>query len=260
MTPWWAGQSILVTGASSGIGWELARGFACDASALVLVARRLDRLEELAQELRSAHPTLAVHLVPADLSRQEERSRVVAEVREAVGELDVLVNNAGVGDQAAFTDAQWDRLERVVDVNVLAPLHLTHEFLGSMVARGRGGVLTMGSGAGHVAIKEAATYSASKHFIDGLMESLRMELVGTGVVATQVCPGPVPTEFDVAAGAADGLKGLPPVFEVSAERCAEDALAGFARRQAIVYPGRPYRALMGLLPLVPRAVLRRGAR
>ena len=106
----------------------------------------------------------------------------------------------------------------------------------------------------------AAAYSASKHFIDGFSEALRADLAGTGVVVTQVCPGPVDSEFDNVAGTTGGMTGGPPQFlRISAARCAREALAGFDRGAALVFPGRAYRTAMRLVPLLPRGLQRRQA-
>jgi short-subunit dehydrogenase len=129
-----------------------------------------------------------------------------------------------------------------------------------MVDRGRGGVLNMGSGAGLTVMPAAAAYSASKHFMDGFSEALRADLAGTGVVVTQVCPGPVDSEFDQLAGSADGMTGGPPQFlRISAAQCAREALAGFDRGVPLVFPGRAYRIAMRALPLLPRELSRRQA-
>jgi short-subunit dehydrogenase len=126
-----------------------------------------------------------------------------------------------------------------------------------MVARGRGGILNIGSGAGLAVTPAGAAYCASKHFIDGFSEALRADLSGTGVVVTQVCPGPVDSEFDSVAGSEGGIVGGPPQFmRISAEQCAREALAGFDRGAALVLPGRAYRVAMTLLPLAPRSLQR----
>src|SRR5216683_5817056 len=118
----------------------------------------------------------------------------------------------------------------------------------------------MGSGAGLTVLPAAAAYCASKHFVDGFSEALRADLAGTGVVVTQVCPGPVDSDFDTVAGSAGGMTGGPPQFlRISAARCAREALAGFDRGQALVFPGRAYRTTMRLVPLLSRGLQRRRA-
>ena len=254
------GATVLVTGASSGIGRELAVQLAARAKTLVLVARRVERLEQLRASLVTRHPQLRVVVLRADLSDEADVERAVSEVRQQAGPVDILVNNAGAGDQALFDGADWRRTRQVLATNVLAVAHLTAAVLPAMVARGRGGVLNIGSGAGLAVMPAAAAYCASKHFIDGFSEALRADLAGTGVVVTQVCPGPVDSEFDQAAGVAGGIAGGPPQFlRLTAAECAREALAGFERGAALVFPGRAYRMTMMMLPLLPRRLQRRQA-
>ncbi len=184
----------LVTGASAGLGRELARLFAADRSSLVLVARRRDRLEELAGELRAAGaPTVLV--VPEDLGDRGAPARIEEAVREAGLELDALVNNAGFGSNGPFLDLDAGRELEMIQVNVTALVELTQRFLPGMVARGRGRVLNLGSTAGFQPGPFMATYYASKAFVNSFTEALAFELKGTGVTATVSCPGPTATEF-----------------------------------------------------------------
>ena len=254
------GGTVLVTGGSAGIGRELAVQLAPRAKTLVVLARRANLLDELRSELLARREGLEVIAIPVDLSDEQDRERAVAEVIEQAGPVDVLVNNAGAGYQALFDRTDWSRTRQVLHTNVLAVVQLTSAFVPSMVRRGRGGVLMIGSGAGLTVLPASATYSASKHFIDGFSEALRADLAGTGVVVTQVCPGPVDSEFDKVAGSAGGMTGGPPQFmRISAAQCAREALAGFDRRQPLVFPGGAFRMAMRLLPLVPRGLQRRQA-
>ena len=254
------GGTVLVTGASAGIGRELAVRLAPRAGALVLLARRAGRLEELRASLLARHPQLPVLILPVDLSDENDVDRAVAEAGEQAGAVDVLVNNAGVGHEALADQADWARVRAVLHTNVLAVAQLTTALVPAMVDRGRGGVLNMGSGAGLTVMPAAAAYSASKHFMDGFSEALRADLTGTGVVVTQVCPGPVDSEFDQIAGSAGGMTGGPPQFlRISAAQCAREALAGFDRGVPVVFPGRAYRIAMRALPLLPRELSRRQA-
>jgi short-subunit dehydrogenase len=254
------GGTVLVTGASAGIGRELALQFAARAATLVLLARRAERLAELRDTLLAQHRRLRVVNLPADLSDEGDVDRLLTEVREQVGDVDILVNNAGVGDKALFDRTDWPRNRQVLHTNVLAVVQLTAALVPSMVARGRGGVLNIGSGAGLSVMPAGAAYCASKHFIDGFSEALRADLADTGVVVTQVCPGPVDSEFDKVAGTEGGIVGGPPQFlRISAEQCAREAFAGFDRGAALVFPGRAYHVAMTMLPLVPRRLQRRQA-
>ena len=252
--------AVLITGASAGIGRELAVQLAPRARMLILLARRAGRLEELRASLLARRPRLQVLTVPVDLSDENDVERALAEAGEQAGAVDVLVNNAGVGDQALADQADWTRVRTMLRTNVLAVAQLTTALVPAMVKRGRGGVLNMGSGAGLTVMPAAAAYSASKHFMDGFSEALRADLTGTGVVVTQVCPGPVDSEFDQIAGSAGGMTGGPPQFlRISAAQCAREALAGFDRGVPLVFPGRAYRIAMRALPLLPRELSRRQA-
>ena len=254
------GGTVLVTGASAGIGRELAGQLAPRAGTLVLLARRAGRLEELRASLLVRHPRLQVLTLPVDLSDESDVDRALAEAGEQAGAVDVLVNNAGVGLEALADRAEWARVRTVLHTNVLAVAQLTTALVPAMVDRGRGGVLNMGSGAGLTVMPAAAAYSASKHFMDGFSEALRADLTGTGIVVTQVCPGPVDSEFDQVAGSAGGMTGGPPPFmRISAAQCAREALAGFDRGAPLVFPGRAYRIAMWALPLLPRGLSRRQA-
>lgn len=254
------GGTVLITGASSGIGRELAVQLAARAGTLVVAARRAGLLEALRADLMAAHPRLRVVALPVDLSDERDVDRGVAALHEQAGAVDVLVNNAGVGDQALFDAADWARTRRILHTNVVAVTQLTALLVPSMVERGRGGVLNVGSGAGLTVMPASAAYSASKHFVYGFSEALRADLAGTGVVVTQVCPGPVDSEFDATAGTAGGMAGGPPQFlRISAARCAREALAGFDAGKPVVFPGRAYRIAMRALPLLPRSLQRRQA-
>ena len=193
------GGTVLITGASSGIGREFAAQLAARAGTLVVAARRAGLLEALRTELMAAHPRLQVVALSVDLSDEREVDRFVAALRERVGAVDVLINNAGLGDQALFDATDWTRTRQILHTNVVGVVQLTALLVPSMVERGRGGVLNVGSGAGLTVMPASAAYSASKHFIDGFSEALRADLAGTGVVVTQVCPGPVDSEFDTVA-------------------------------------------------------------
>jgi len=248
--------TVLITGASSGIGRELARQLAPMAECLVLTGRRADRIAALAEELRRLKASLRVVAQPCDLADMAAIDHMLAAVAENAGPVDVLVNCAGVGEQQVFARADWEVVRRVLDVNVTALALLTHRLLPGMVERGRGGILNVGSGAGFTMLPGAATYAGSKYFVHGFTETLRAELEGTGVVVTHVAPGPVETEFMEAGGIVSLKSGPPPFLWITAEQCAREAIRGFQRGQALVLPGTAYRMLMRLLPVVPRPILR----
>jgi len=247
----WKDATVLVTGASSGIGRELARQMAPDAKAIALVARRAERLEELADELRGRHEGLTVHVRPTDLTDLDACGAMVDDITAALGRVDVLVNNAGFGDLGAFDLADWDRLHRMIQLNVTALTYLAHRLYPPMIAFGRGGILNVSSGFGLEFMPGFATYVGTKHYVTGLTESLASEARPLGVKVTQVCPGPVATEFEQNVGNFTGEK-MPSIAEISAVRCARSALRGFARGRALVVPGILIRLLMWSGAWTPR--------
>lgn len=169
--------------------------------------------------------------------------------------VDVLVNNAGFGHRAWLEEASWPTLEEMIAVNVTAPVHLTQRLVPGMVQRGQGGVLNVSSVLALMWRPGSATYVGTKHFLTGFTESLRAELAGTRVVVTQVCPGPVATEFSAVAGGRSGL-GSPDFLRIDASTCAAEALVGFRRGRAVVYPGLLNRVVAWLLQICPRPLLR----
>lgn len=245
------GGVVLVTGASSGIGREIARLVAPRARGLVLVARRIDRLVELATELRRSHPALRVEVLDADLSDVAAARALERRVRELGLDVDVLVNNAGVGLIGMFDRADLDRVAQMIDLNVTSLAVLTRAFVEPMVARGRGGVLNVSSGFGVAALPGFAAYIGTKHFVTGFTDGLRADLAGTGVRATQVLPGPVATEFEETAGNFTGMH-VPSWLELGAASCARAAIRGFDRDRARTYPGLAYALLIRIALLSPR--------
>ncbi len=228
------GGNILITGTSSGIGREMARQLAPRAKSLVLVARRKERLEDLKGELLGKYPALTVRVEACDLTDLEAADGMLQSVREVLGGIDILVNNAGMGSTELFEGASWDKLHRMLKINVVSLTHLTHRVLGSMLDRGRGGILNVSSGFGLTFMPGAAAYAGTKHYVTAFTESLRMELVGTGVVVSQLCPGPVATEFEDVAGNPTG-QAVPGWAEISAEKCARMGLKGFSRGRALTH-------------------------
>lgn len=241
--------TVLLTGASSGIGLELARQLAGTPKHLILVARRRDRLDALAEELRVRAPSTQITVHTCDLGEPTQ----VAALAEAVGEVDVLINNAGLGSTRLFEEAAWGELDRLLALNVVGLTLLTHRLLPGMIARRRGGVLNVSSGFGLTWMPGLATYIGSKHFVTGFTEALRAEVAGTGVVISQCCPGPVATEFEAHAGATPAtLKGGQALIEIDAATCARHTLAGFRRGRAIIQPGWLYSLTMWAGRISPR--------
>ncbi len=246
--------TVLITGASSGIGRELARRVCGEARRVVLVARREERLQALAEELQQARIGLDVAVEVCDLSDLEAVAALCDRLDEEGG-VDVLINNAGFGDRSFLEDADWAKLQRMVAVNVTAVLYLTHRLVAGMVARGHGGVMNVGSVLGRIVQPGVATYAGSKHFIGGFSAALRSEVESAGVTVTEVCPGPVATEFREIASNRTAVSS-PGFLRIEPGPCADDALRAFRRGQAMVFPGRLNRVLMHVVRWVPVFVLR----
>jgi uncharacterized protein len=249
------GGTVLVTGASSGIGMAIARLVAPRAKVLILVARRLERLDELKRELTAARSDLRVETMPCDLASREDVAKLIAEIASRELSVDVLVNNAGVGMMGFYDRADAAKVAFMIDLNVTSLSLLTQAFLPAMVERRRGGILNISSGFGLAALPMFAAYAATKHYVTGFTEGLQADLAGTGVVITQVCPGPVSTEFEQAMGNATGAK-VPSFVEITAEHCARSAVRAFDRGRAMVVPGLVMKLVMLISALSPRFVRR----
>lgn len=207
----------LVTGASSGIGAAIARRLARGGLRVALAARRRDRLEALAEEIRQAGGEASSF--PVDLAREAERERLVQEVGAAWGMPDILVNNAGIGWYGFGDGMPWSRAQEMIEVNVVAAVHLSLLVLPQMKARGRGHIVNIGSIAGNIPSQGVALYCATKSFLDAFTTALYRELRGTGVWVSVVKPGPVATEFFDRSSSA-GLRLPAERFAVSPERVA----------------------------------------
>lgn len=191
--------TALITGASAGLGAEFARLFAADKHDLVLVARRRERLDALAAELKAAHGVTS-HVITADLMDPAAPKAILDEVARLGLEVEFLVNNAGFGTNGAFWELDPAQERGMVEVNITALVVLTRGLLPAMVQRKRGRVLNIGSTAGFQPGPYMAGYYASKAFVNSFTEALAFELRGTGVTATVSCPGATATEFFEVAG------------------------------------------------------------
>jgi uncharacterized protein len=250
-------STILITGASAGIGREMARQLAPRAARLMLVARRDERLRQLEAEFARTAPRCIVDVLVCDLADRAAVTAMLDEVERQGVQVDVLINNAGIGQVAPYDRAPWERVERIIEVNAAAPALLTHRLVGPMVARRRGGVLNVSSGLGLLIAPGSAAYCASKHFLSALSDTLRLDLAGTGVAVSQSCPGPVQTEFGEANGVpARRPRGWDPLT-ISAEQCARESLGGFERGDASIFPGFTYRQAMRVATLLPAGLQRR---
>lgn len=243
----------LITGASSGIGAEIARALAARRYDLILAARRIERLERLAGELQRAHAA-SVTVIAADLSAAGAARELWSTAGQGGREVDVLVNNAGVGLAGRVADADVESVARMMRLNMEALTSLTQLALPGMLQRRRGRILNVASLAGfQPAGPGMAVYYATKGFVLSLTRALAVELRGTGVTVTALCPGPTRTEFDAVGGAARiRLFRWLPLME--AEKAAAAGVRGMLTGRTTVVPGWFNRllAIGGELP--PRAL------
>lgn len=251
------GETVLITGASSGIGLELARCFAADKSRLVLLARNTRALQSLADELHRDHGIQTLVLT-ADLSRPETPARVFNELQQAGVKVDVLVNNAGFGAHGAFAGLPLQRQLEMIQVNVAALTELTGLFLPGMLERKRGGVLNVGSVAGFVSGPGMAVYFATKAYVLSFSEALAGELAETGLTVTALCPGPTATNFGKVARGPKARQFKAP--KMTAESVARCGYRAFRRGRVLSVPGLQNQFLIFLMRITPRRWQRKAVR
>jgi short-subunit dehydrogenase len=239
--------TALVTGASAGLGVEFARLFAADGHDVVLVARRRERLDEVAKQV-----TTKAHVVPLDLGAPDAVPNLVSELGRIGVQIDFLVNNAGFGTTGAFASADASRELEMIQVNVTALVALTRALLPGMVARGSGRVLNIGSTAGFQPGPFMAVYYASKAFVNLFTEALAYELKGTGVTATVSCPGATATEFSGVAG--NDKSRLFKMGAASAEGVARQAYRAMHAGKPMVVHGLKNKLAVQSLRISPRSV------
>jgi short-subunit dehydrogenase len=251
------GCNALITGASAGIGREFARQLGSRARSLILIARREQRLNELRDELNRQNPKLAVVFRKNDLADLTQLNELLAWLDHERIEVDLLINNAGVGDSGAFATSNPIRNEQMTLVNIVALTKLTRHLLPRMIARGRGGILNVSSSAGFLPIPGFAVYAATKAYVTSLSEALRAELRGTGVSVCALCPGPVHTEFQQVAKRPGAQPDTGPEFVfVPVEQVVRDALTTLETDRPLVIPGLPIKLGMFLVRITPMPILR----
>jgi uncharacterized protein len=244
-------QVTLITGASAGIGTELARVFASSGHRLALVARRADRLAALAAEITAKGGSAPI-VIACDLEQPDAGDRIAAALAAAGVEVEIVVNNAGFG---LFGNAiELDRVQQlgIIAVNIRTMTDLSLRFSEQLI-RHRGGVLNVGSIAGYLPGPGMAVYYASKAYVLSFTEALRAELAPRGVRVTVLCPGPVPSEFQARAGFEPGFDSA--VLNVSAADVAKDAYRGLMANKRAVLPGLGIKMVPLLLRLFPRGFI-----
>ncbi|TVS17440.1 MAG: SDR family oxidoreductase [Gammaproteobacteria bacterium] len=250
------GKTVLITGASAGIGRALAAEFAAHGHDLILVARSVDKLRELAFELSGRHGVRAVH-IPMNLSKRRSAGALAVAVRQRDLQVDILVNNAGVLEAGAFRHADADDLHRMVQLNVATLTQLTHVFLGPMVARGYGRILNVASVAGFQPVPGLAAYAATKAYVLSLSEALNEELRGSGVSVTTLCPGVTDTDMAQQVRQLNPeLPQIPPLLLSSVRSVAREGYRACMRGEVIRVPGLANRIGTFWSQVQPRWVVR----
>ena len=241
---------VLVTGASAGIGRELARAFASRGYDLILAARNEGAIAEFARELAASHGR-RVKTIPVDLSLPGAAEAIGDALGAAGVAVEILVNNAGVIFEGDFTSIALENHLRLLQINVVALTSLTHLFLPAMIARGGGRILNVASIAAFMPIPRLAAYAAAKAYVLSLTESLSQELSGTGVTATALCPGLT----DTAIGS-QMAKVVPAPMIMSPKDVAELGCSACLKGETICVPGLANRALTSGAQFLPRALMR----
>ena len=252
-----AKETVLITGASSGIGMGLAKLFAADGSDLVLVARREDRLNELAEKLKSEHG-IEVHVLPKDLSKKTSPKEIFNHLKKEKIEIDVLVNNAGFGSRGTVSELDTDLQVDMVQVNAAALTHLTSLFLPGIIERGQGGILNVGSLAGFQPGPNLAVYFATKAYVLSFTEALAEEISNPNIKISCFAPGPVKTEFGEKSDLEDSL-----LFKLSLMDLEPAVKAGyevFRKGKTIVIPGLKQQIVPFLNRFTPRLIVRKIAK
>jgi uncharacterized protein len=247
-------DTVVITGASAGIGSELARELARRNYNVVLVARRAERLRELAEELRLSHGIHA-DVESCDLTDAEARRELIARLNAGDREVVGVCNNAGFGTVATLLNSDLEREQQVVRLNVEAVHHLTGAFLARMVERGSGAVLNVASTAAFQPMPGFATYAASKAFVQSFSEAVHAELGGTGVSVTCMCPGFTRTEFPEQAEASDAESRIPGFLWMEAPEVARAGIEAMVAGRRTVIPGLKNRVAMFSGRMTPRSVV-----
>jgi short-subunit dehydrogenase len=246
--------TALITGATAGLGAEFARQLAATRYDLVLVARDTGRLESTRAEL-SAKYGVGVEVLPADLTTDAGCDAVVARISDVQHPIDMLINNAGFGMYKVFGTGDIADEERQLDLNVRAVLRLSHAAVRAMTGRNSGQIVNVSSVAGFVPRGSNATYSASKAYVTMFSEALAVQLQGTGVTATAICPGFTHTEFHERANA--DMSHVPDRMWLDADLVVREGLADVAKGKPISVPSRQYKTLVTATRSLPRPLLRK---
>ncbi len=232
--------SAVITGASAGLGVEFARQLATKASSILLVARREAALNAVREELLKLNPRLNVTICAANVSTIEGREKIVEAVQASKQPINLLINNAGLGDYGSFETAAPERVQEQIDVNITGLVQLTHTLLPMLKQHRPAAILNVSSLAGTLPLPDMAIYAATKAFVTSFSEALRIELIDSQIHVTAVCPGPTPTSFSETARRVtgeDANRSGQSFLRQPPERVVADGLAALVRGSATIYPG-----------------------
>ncbi len=251
-------RTALITGASAGIGYEFARQLAPMVSTMVLVARRNDRLETLKSELQAINPKLQLFSRAIDLRDNGELERFCDWLDESGLAVDLLINNAGLGDHGPFADSEWERVNSMLQVNVYALTYLTFRILPAMRKARYGAILNVSSIASLLPLPNSAVYAATKAYVTSFSEALRAELRSSNISVTAVCPGPVSTEYlSLATRTGERERHTAPdSFVVPVQEVVRQALKAATKDRARVIPGAMVNLAMTAIAFLPMFIKR----
>lgn len=251
-----AQECALITGASGGIGLELAEVFARHGFDLIVVARRETQLEALAERCRKEHG-VAVRVLPIDLIAPDAPAKLVRQLEDEGLTVDVLVNNAGLMDVGRFADIGIDAHERLIQLNIAVLSSLTRRLLPAMLERGRGRILNVASTSSFQPVPSMALYAASKAFVLSLSESLSEELKGSGVSVTALCPGITKTDmYERSLSEHEAARNVPELFLSEVDDVAREGYEACMAGRPVVIPGLPNRLLASAVQFYPRWLVR----
>jgi uncharacterized protein len=254
---YFTGRTILITGASSGIGSEFARQLAPVATRMVLVARRNDRLQVLESELKAMNTTLEVLTRSIDLRDQRSLEDFCDWLDQSGLTLDFLINNAGLGDHGPFINSEWERVNSLLQVNINALTYLTFRVLPILKKTGQGVILNVSSIASFLPLPNNAVYAATKAYVTSFSEAVRAELRSSNISVTVLCPGPVSTEYlEHATRTGDHSSHTAPFLVVPVEEVVRDALQAAANDRARVVPGGLVNFAMTIVGALPMFIMR----
>ncbi len=250
--------TVLITGASAGIGREFARQLAPVAGTMILVARRSERLEALELELKVINPQIEIFCRQLDLRDQGQLERFCDWLDESGLSVDFLINNAGLGDHGAFVEGSWDRIGAMLQVNVTALTYLTFRTLPAMQKAGGGAILNVSSAASLLPLPNIAVYAATKAYVTSFSEAIRAELRSANISVTALCPGPVPTEFfrEASRDNSPATNMAPDFMIVPVQEVVRQALDAVRKDRARIIPGMLVNIAMTSVAFLPMFVKR----